>query len=329
MPRTPLRTHGFTLRFLALSGLAACTGAAATPQGVGAPSGGEPENTAPPENALEIAGHPGLEGCASADVEAELEVARAFDQSIHELVVCGGMAAQLSVSLLDVFINAAIGGTARADGWQYMGDGRWETGGSLMRAWFVLPFDTSWGRTGDVIPFDVTDPASYFADFSVVASATLDMSGEVKTDLAIEFTSTEPGFELLGVDQTPGQTSLQLDLDALVERLGSIQLRQDVVVEDERGDVTVSYHVTGDRIPLASLVFAAAPAPLQIEDAWAEHAVTGQRLGVTDWGMQYSGGSAGTLDGTIDVEVAGGRVEYAAHFSFPHRRYPDVTLDCR
>jgi len=315
------------LRISALALLSGCA-AIASPQGVGGPSGGEPENTTPPVNALQITGHPGLEGCGGANVEQELEIAVAFDQSIHELVVCGGMAARLSVSFLDVLVNAALGLEPSSDGWTYMGEGRWETGEGMMSAWFVLPFDTSWGRAGEVIPFDVLDPESYFTGISVVASATIDTSGEARTDLLVEFTEPAPGFELLGVSSTPGESSIRLDFDALVERLGAIRMKQDVVVEDERDSVSVYYHVTNDGVPLRNLVFAAGASDMQIQGAWAEHHGTGQRLTVTDWGMAYGGGSAGTLDGSLDIVVTGGGFDYEAHFGFPHRRYPDVTLAC-
>jgi len=300
----------------------------ATVSGVGSPSGGTPENTAEPINALDIPGHPGIEACTTAQVESDLEVARAFDESIHELVVCGGMAAQLSVGFYDVFIDAALGNRGGADGWVHVGDGQWQTQNGVMEAQFVLPFDTSWGREGDVIPFDVLDPYNYFTEFTAVAEASVSLTGEARTELYIEFTGTEPGFELLGISHTPGTASLSLDFDEMVARLGAIRMRQDVVIEDERGDVNVYYHVIGADQPIENLVFAQAGTGMTIENAWAEHQLTGQRLEVTDWNMEYQGGAAGTLDGTIDVQVTGGSFDYVADFVFPHRKYPDVTLGC-
>ena len=324
-----MKNHLLTLLFLSVA--TACTSlltAVATPQGVGMSSGGQPENTDPPNNALNDGNYPGTEACISSNASAEFQIAKDFDQSIHELVVCGGIAANISVSFMDGILKSALGKDPKPEDWTYVGEGRWEAGGGMMYAEFILPFDTSFGVKGDVITFDVFDVENFFKGFRGVASASADSTGKVKTKLSIEFTEPGPGFELLGVNYTEGQNAIELDFDAMVENFGKIGLDQEVIVEDVKGDTTVSYNVVAKNVPLANLVFAAGPSNMDIVSAGATNSVTGQTLTVKNFNMVYQGGGARTLDGTLDVEVTGGAFDYGAFFSFPHRATPDVTLGC-
>jgi hypothetical protein len=63
-----------------------------------------PENTATPVDALTDPNHPGLEACkgsvSSAELEDSLEVASDFKESLHELVVCGGLVTSLGSAVI-------------------------------------------------------------------------------------------------------------------------------------------------------------------------------------------------------------------------------------
>lgn len=316
-----LSRHALGIAVLSTFGCNAISGVT----GVG-PSGGEPENPAPPVDALDNPAHPGLEACAGGDIKASLEIAQAFKESMHELVICGGMALQFSAAFVNVFINVALELDTRPGGLTYVGDGRY-TNGQLMNVVLVAPYATSFGPAGTIIPFDVFDPANYFVDLAVSATAVTDLSGRVTTELSLDFSGTGPGVELLGLGAVSGN-QLTLSFDAIVDALAMIEMRQEIVVQDKRGDIHVMYHVTSDGVPIGDLLFATSAAPMEIVDATVIDAGTGQVLEVTEWAMEFDGGSAGTMDGEVSFTVTGGDFPWAGTFVYPHRKTPDVTLSC-
>src|SRR5262245_17036829 len=124
------------LASLAGLGLAACN----LPQG---PT--DTENTAPPVNALDNPAHPGIEACASGDVEASLAIAKDFQDSCHEMVICGGLSAAFTISVIEVLFNAATGDPTGPDGFVYVGKGRYAAG-TRMEITLKLAKDTSFGK---------------------------------------------------------------------------------------------------------------------------------------------------------------------------------------
>lgn len=311
--------------------LAGCSASGSGSLGFGQAKPGAPENTAAPVNALEDPAHPGIEGCtsglSSAEIEAELAIAVAFEQSMHEMIICGGLTVSYSVSFVDVLVNAALSQGTSPEGFVYLGDGRYDAGG-MMTISLHLPYDTSFGQTGDIIPFDVFDPANYFADLKAVATGTVDILGNTSTELQLEFSDTGPGFELLGAAATTGN-SLTLDFDQMVESLGQVQVRTSFVgVSDQVGDVTVQYLMQdAGAVTIADLIHGGTMAT-ELMDVTATRESSAQRIEVTRWAMEFGGGSVGTLDGEVELRVVGGAFPYTAHFVYPHRKTPDITLGC-
>jgi hypothetical protein len=291
--------------------------------------GSVPENPDPPTDALELPGRPGLEGCtaglAGSELDAQLQIARDFRESCHEMVVCGGLNASFSLALIRVLVNAAAGGATHPTGFTYAGDGLWRVA-ETMTVRLHLPQDTTWGRAGDPITFDVFDIESYFTGVTIVASASVDLSGETRTSLSIQFEGVGPGAELLGLGPEPS-TPLQLDAEQIADALGRIEIRNDILVDDPRGDTRVLYTLRGAPTPISELARDGAQG-MELVGVTAINEVTGQTIVITDWGMEYRAGVARTLDGTIDFQVVGGAVEYSSRFVYPHRGYPDVTLGC-
>lgn len=291
-------------------------------------SGGEPENTAPPIDALADPAHPGIETCATGDVEATLEVSRAFRDSCHEMVVCGGLSASFSTALIQVLANAAAGTTTHPSGFEYEGEGRYRSGDTMVVA-LHLPTATSFGPAGSVIPFDLFDPASYFVSATIEASASVDLTGETTTTLSIHFEEVGPAIELLGLGPNPA-SPITIDTEGLVASLGSIEMRSHIVVDDEQPDGThVRYELASEGVRLGALLEGGGALPMELVNVDAVRPATGETLTVLDWGMQYTAGSTGTLDGTIRFAVDGGAFPYEATFVYPHRRTPDVSLRCR
>lgn len=299
----------------------AVAGTATATAGVKSPSGGAPENNAPPVRTTEVS------ACARGDVQANLAIAQAFEDSMHELVVCGGMAQRFSMSFFNVLINLAAKADTAPKQFKYMGDGRYRVG-DVMTITMALPFATSFGQTGDPIPFDIFDPKNYFTNFEVRAVASADLLGGsagAGARLAVRYEEPKPGLELLGNLVTGNDVTLEFS--AVVDVLSQVGLTQDINVDDQRGDAHVVYHAVSAPVPMRNLVFAAGSAPMSIRSATVQN-TRGQVLTVTDWGMEFSGGAAGTMDGYVNFEVRGGDFDWAGRLVYPHRKTPDTSFNC-
>ena len=320
-----------TCSILVALALAGCAARGSGSIGFGQAKPGAPENTAAPVNALDDPAHPGLESCTSGlsseEIEAELAIVRAFEQSLHEMIICGGLTVSYSVSFVDVLVNTALSKGTSPKGFRHLGGGRYDAGG-IMVVSLHLPYDTSFGQTGDIIPFDVFDPASYFTGLRAAARATVDIFGNTSTELQLGFSETKPGFELLGAAATT-ESSITLDFDQMVEALGQVQVRSRFEgTSDQVGDVTVKYMMQdAGAVTVADLIHGGTMST-ELMDVTATRESSAQRIEVTRWAMEYGGGSAGTLDGEIEFRVVGGAFPYTAHFVYPHRKSPDVTLGC-
>ena len=296
---------------------------------VNQPDAGDEPNTDPPVDALEIAGHPGLETCtagmAAADVDAQLEIAAAFRDSLSEIVTCGQLAQGFTGNLILVFVVAAAGGDAHPNGFTYEGDGIYSASG-MMDISVHLAADTSFGRAGDRITWDLFDPNNWFTDFTVVASASVDLAGNTTQTLEIEYGGTAPGAELLGVAEGSGR--LTIDTNEIGARLGDLQLRSVVVVEEARGESALVWQLESPAGRVGDLLSNTAMLPTELVDVSATNAATGQALVLGEWAISYTTGHGGTTDGTVTFDVTGGAFDYGVTFTYPHRREPDVALHC-
>ncbi|GMV13536.1 MAG: hypothetical protein HS104_27590 [Polyangiaceae bacterium] len=286
----------------------------------------DPENTAPPVNALDDPAHPGIEACVTGDVEAELQIARDFEDSCHEMVICGGLSAAFTITLVEVLVNAASGNSTSPSGFVYTGQGRY-LAGTQMQLTLRLAKDTSFGKAGDVIDFDLFNLANYFTHATIEASASVSTSGKAKTSLSIEFEGTGNAFELLGLE-AGADGKIQTDLQTIAKNLGaSILIESKIWMNDERESSTISYELDSPATLLAQFL-ESGPMDMQLVKVTGS-ASTGQSIVMKNWAMQYkASSSSGTLDGSIDFEVRGGAFDYVAKFTYPHRKEPDVALGC-
>lgn len=309
------------------SGLAALLLGGLALQGACLPTGPtDQENPAAPVSALDDPTHPGLEACTNAQVESELQLAVDFKDSCHEMVICGGLSMAFVSTLVSVLFNSASGNATEADGFRYVGEGRYAAG-TQMELTLTLGKDTSFGKAGDVIDFDVFQLANYFTKATVTAKASVNTSGESTTTVNATYEGAQNGAELLGLE-AGGSGELHLDLNEIANSLSEhVLIETRILMQDSRDSSTVSYQLYAPPTKLG-VYFSNGPMDMQLIDV-AASSTTGQVMTVTNWAMEYktvSGG--GTLDGKIDFEVRGGSFDYAAHFVYPHRKEPDVTLNC-
>jgi hypothetical protein len=296
-----------------------------------------PENAASPVDALDDPTHPGLEACkgnvSPNDLEDALEIGRDFRESCHELVACGALASSFGTAVIEVLLYAAIGGTA--PNVQYLGDGTYRFGsgggdagaGLSMDVTLRLPSDTSFGKSGDLIKFNLLDLSSYFTGAKVTASAKIGTSG-TSYSLGVTYTGKGPAFELL--ETAAAETgNLSIDSAAVERALGKLVMSYSIAQSDKQGHALFTYDVKSEPQAIESML-AGDPQKLSLTNITGGRQDLGQTLSLQSFATNYlETGHAGYLDGTIAWSIAGGKLPFAGSFHYPSRKTPDVTLSCK
>jgi hypothetical protein len=301
----------------------------------GSTSSGPPPNNTPAVDALVNPAHPGIEACRTGDVEGTLQLAKDFKDSCHEMIVCGGLATSLSGALVNILLETALGQSGGGGGFAFDGKGTWVIGalkaddpastGSRMEVTFHLGGDTSFGKKGDLITFDLLRIDTYLKGAKIQASGSIDTTGKTAYSLTVAYDEPGPGFELLGLGGA--SSGIQVSADAVAAALGKIEISSKVKVKDKHKDSVVTYDLVGPRTPLGEVTKGGGNMPLTLENV---SAVRGQQaLAITKWDIRYQNTSKGILDGTIGFDVTGGAFAYSSVFTYPRRMDPDVTLACK
>lgn len=308
--------------------------------GGGSTNNAPPANTAAAKDALDDPKHPGLETCTAnvgeTSREDALAIAQGFKQSCHELVVCGGLAAQMSAGVLTLVLNAALGAATGSGGFVYDGKGTYKTNtsgqGTGMDIELRLPKDTSFGKRGDVITFDLLKLDTYFkGDPKLSASGSIDTSGNTAYKIAASFGEPGPGYELLGLGAAAGgSASVSFDFDKVKAAIGEILITAKTHVDDKQGKSTFVYDMASKSELTLGRFASGTPLDMSLVGVRGERPDLGQTLAITKWEIRYLDTSgSGYLDGTIGFDVKGGAFPYGVTFDYPRRKDPDVTLACR
>jgi hypothetical protein len=300
------------LRFAVLAAIAACRVSTSTPID-------------------QLADPTALAACSHGDLKANLQIVADLRDSYHEMIVCGGLALDLTSALTNVIVNVALGRGGPPQ-LAYRGNGTFVAGNGMMVTRVGLV------GAGDV-PFDPLDPQSYLVGVTVDASGAvgaalqggspLQVLGRAASSLTITFQGQGPGFAVLRdvLAQTSGR--LSIDPDRIAKAIAAhLTIANRIDVHNDQGGTTIHYLLDGAPAPLAD-VLAGKKVPMQLTSIEASRGATGQTIRITEWTMQYRGDGGRVLDGTIAMDIDGGAFPYAVKLVYPHRAEPDVTLACR
>ncbi len=291
---------------------------------------GPPENKAPAVDALEDPKHPGLEACrgsiSSGDLESNLEIARSTKESYHEMVVCGGLNASISITLIQIMITSAAGESTSPDGFTFNGAGLWSAG-TQMDVAFHLGFDTKFGKTGDLLTYDIFKMDTYFTGATIKATASINSKGETTRSLTMAFTGLGPGIELLGLGPEP-KSPVVIDAAKIAESLGKITLHSKVHIDDKKANSHIKYEL--ETVPMSlGQITSGEPTVMKLLNISGERPDVGQKMTVTTFGIDYRDIGSGYLDGKIEVDMTGGPFfPYSVTYTYPRRNAPDVALSC-
>lgn len=275
------------------------------------------------------------DGLSRALVDDTVEISFDFESSAHEMVVCGGLVANIVFSLVSGFIDLAQDPEASTlpEQYQYDGEGNYlvdvDTFNDLtMEVRFFLAKDFSFGEAGDLVTENLFDLSTYLVNPRAQVSAEID-GWDVELDIEITHDGPGPLVELLGLgDDPPNPIHLdENDIAFIQEQLSSLELEATIQFADHPGVSTIRYDVESPRM-LASSVLSGAPLQLGMlsADGWRDD--LGQTLTVHTWTVEYVDGAVGALDGDIGFSVEGDRFDFDATMSYERSNTPEIAIRC-
>jgi hypothetical protein len=265
-----------------------------------------------------------VDECAGdADIDDTTFIAYPFKDSIHEMVTCGSLTFTLLWALVDSALAFMTDPDAIPSAFSYS-DGRYTAQGTgvAMDLWFKAGPGTPGFDGGDPIPVNLFSLDSYLSG----ADATDNGDGTVTVD----FDEPGPLAPLLGRGANP-ESPLVLtatDGETLALNLSGLKLRGNILVDDDRDPVVVTYEINN---PPAFVADALVGNRLSMDlvTATAERGDLNQELTPSTWEIAY-GDVAGTLDGNIEVDVLGGPFDFHVSYVYvPTDQEPAITITCQ
>ena len=298
----------------------------------------EPEGTAPPTRTVDLAACSG--GFTQKEIDRNLELAATLERDFGEQRACGILLRNFSFSLSHWFASAACGKLTRPIGFSYTGSGYYLVGGTMaMQA--KLARDTSFGKKGDDILFDVFDQGSYGdgpMSFTATISAETSWSTNDPLDLNVRLkgllniTQEKPkveGLELWGIpaDGKP----IEKQQEELAKTIGeSVMFVADANVTSAMTTTSVgkvSYRFTVPETTIDA-TYKSAPLGYQILDIVATDEMLNQSTSLIYYGVTFIPYPHGPLEGSMVVRVDGGLFPYYVKYSYPNRAAADVLISC-
>ena len=291
----------------------------------------DPSDSAGSSDSSDTAGSIDFQECRGDATDAEvtdtIAIVDAYDQSLHEMVACGGLNVLLCTSVVSGVVEAIIDqrNDATPDDWEYQGEGVYYTSGAMadMTTRFYLSEDFEFGQSGDLVTENLFLVDSYLVNARLVVTDVLSGEGELRFD------APGPLVELLGYGPNPeSPLSVSLnDLTSIEGKLGALEFDSNVQVEDPRDSGTIIYHLKTERMPAAALINGSAMG-YELEMASGNRESLGQELIVDDWSIEFVNGSVGALQGTIDFHVDGNHFDFAGTMVYNNSTYADPELSC-
>jgi hypothetical protein len=261
------------------------------------------------------------------EVTDTIAIVDAYDESLHEMVACGGLNVVLCTSVISGVIEAIIeqSNDATPDDWEFRGEGVYYTNGGMadMETRFYLSEDFEFGNAGDLVTQNLFLVESY------LVNARLDITDALSGSAELHFDGPGPLVELLGFGPNP-QSPLQVsinDLTTINQKLKALTFESDVRVTDPRDSGTITYHLTTDRMPASSLIDGMGMG-YNLEMADGSRAELAQTLTVDSWDVDFVNEGGGALTGTIDFHVDGDHFDFKGVMVYDNSTYADPQLSC-
>lgn len=295
-----------------------------------------PPNTTPPTRKVDVAACAGA--LTQAEIDAQLELADLVERDFGEQRACGILLRNYSYSLSHYFAAAACGMATYPNGFAYNGSGYYIVG-DVMGVQAKLAKDTSFGKKGDDLPFDVFDQLSYTSGsmiFSaqIIADATWstnnpdDLNIRVKGTIGITFEGdTKPeGLELWGIPKDG--KSVEKQQEELAKAIGeSVSFSSEASVATVQPGGNVAYTFASAEATVDA-TYNNLPLGLTLINIEAKNDALTQTASLVHYGVSFLPQPHGPLSGSFIMKVDGGKFPYYVKFSYPNRVEADVEISC-
>jgi len=275
------------------------------------------------------------EGLSDAEIEANLELVGSLDQSVHELVACGGLTVRVVAALVRGVIEMLANNDddITPDGLVFEGEGSYRSGASDANqdTDMLLVFsDTSSGEPVP-IPDDVFLASTYLVGARAETVVVVDDDNPLNSTVVVEisFDAVGPQVELLGFGAEP-ESPIRIEsseLDELGLDIDDVVLETEVTVVDDRGDSSVSYDVATGPDPVLD-IFDSSRLDYRILEVSGSNTPVEQDLTLADngWQIEFAGGNQ--LVGSIEFSVNGDAFDYDGRFTYDSTSYAEIELSC-
>jgi hypothetical protein len=280
-----------------------------------------------------------LDGCADGMSDAEIadtvQITYDFNDSAHEMIVCGGLVFAIVGALIEGLVDLAQDPqrTTLPEQYSYDGAGTYYVdvdgfNDLEMEVQFYLTQDYEFGVAGDLVKENLFDMNSYLVNPRTTVETELTSSGLLVT-ITIEHDGPGPLVELLGMGPNPESPIhvSQSDLNAAGSALGKLEVDATIRLTDHPSVASITYDVDSPRM-LASSIFNGTPMELDLIDGSGARTDLNQTLSVHTWTVDYVDGAVGALDGEIGFTVRGDGFDFDANLAYPAAPVPKITITC-
>ena len=194
----------------------------------------------------------------SADADEHIRIVVDYDQSIHEMVACGGLNVTLVGAVTSGIVDAIINNSSDATPleWEFQGDGMYYTNSAdaEMTTRFYANQDFSFAAEGEALTENLFLVDTYLVGARVEAN--IDINDPFNSEVSLTFDDVGPYVELLGYGENP-TSPIMLDTSAwnrIEDALGALVFDSQVSVNDEQSVSTVRYDVHTTQMPANALI---------------------------------------------------------------------------
>lgn len=257
------------------------------------------------------------------DVTDETYIVWEFKDSVHEMITCGSLTFQLMSALIETAQTFLTDPAGVPSAFSYQDGGVYSTVGVGVAMDLVFRYgpDSPGGQAGDPVPHNLFDPDSYLVGADAV---------EEGDNLIVSFVEPGPLVALLGRGGSP-QSPLTLsaaDLANFAANLGSLKIKAQILVDDERIFSVITYNVDNPAVFVTDALLGMKMNMALVQAATGSRDDLGQQLTSTTWDVTY-GDLAGTLDGVIEADVVGGAFDFHVRYDYsPLSVEPAIEITC-
>lgn len=287
-------------------------------------------STDPPKHTTDVAACAG--GASQADIDKNVHLAADIESALSETNGCGAVAHGFSVLISEYFARIACGKiTTPGSGLVYAGSGLY-TSGTVMQVQARLAKDTSFGKAGDELPFDVFDSGSYWGSVTISANLSADLTWDstgkfgqhIKGSYEITIEDPKPpGLELWGI--VPDNKPIKKEQQELAAAIADhVVFEVNIKPMPVNG---VSFWLTSSPLSIGD-PYNGKTLPLSLTSVEMTDPMATQTVSSMSWDISYNPAYEGLMQGSTVIAVKGGLFPYFVKLDYPNRATPDVTVSC-